>query len=265
MRCAVKTYINRNGVKTDYAVFGSGEKVLVIIPGLSIKPVTANVKEIAKAYEIFAKKYTVYLFDRSRPVNKSVTVENMAENLFEVLISLNIESAYFFGASQGGMILQSLLINHPEIIKKAVLGSTASRADSNIKSKIDRWINLAKAGNSANLHIQFLNDIYSEELIDSFGDRICSMIPKCSTEELNMFCFSAEACKEFDVYDRLNEISCPVLIIGSEKDKIMGKERQIEIAEKTGGELFLYSSFGHAVYDEAPDYKKKLLNFFENK
>lgn len=265
MSCEVKTYINRNGVKTDYAVFGSGEKVLVIIPGLSFKPVTVNAEEIAKAYDVFAKDYTVYLFDRSRPVNKSVTIENMAENLFEALVSLNIESAYFFGASQGGMILQSLLINHPEIIKKAVLGSTAARADSNIKSKIDRWINLAKAGDSEKLHIQFFNDVYSEELIDSFGGNIYSLIPKCSTEELNTFCFLAEACKDFDMYDRLNEISCPVLIIGSEKDKIMGKERQIETAEKTGGELFLYSSFGHAVYDEAPDYKEKLLNFFENK
>ena len=265
MSCEVKTYINRNGLKTDYAVFGSGEKVLVIIPGLSIKPVTANAEEIAKAYETFAKDYTVYLFDRSGPVNESVTIENTAENLFEVLTALNIESAFFFGASQGGMILLSLLLNHPEIVKKAVLGSTASRADGNIKSKVDRWINLAKAGNSENLHIQFFNDIYSEELIDSFGDGIYSLIPKCSEEELNTFCFLAEACKGFDVYDRLNEISCPVLIIGSKKDKIMGKERQIETAEKTGGELFLYSSFGHAVYDEAPDYKEKLLNFFENK
>lgn len=263
MNCEVKTYINKKGLKTDYAVFGNGEKVFVIIPGLSIKPVTESAEEVAKAYELFAKDYTVYLFDRSRPVNDGVTVEDMAEQLYEALASLNIKGAYFFGASQGGMILQSLMINHPETVKKAVLGSTASRADSNIKTKIDCWASLARAGDAEKLHLKFFGDVYSEELISALGDSIYSLIPECSAEELNTFCSLAKACKEFNVYDRLNEISCPVLVIGSEKDKIMSKERQSEIAEKVGGELFMYPSFGHAVYDEAPDYKQKLLDFFE--
>lgn len=263
MNCEVKTYINKNGLKTDYAVFGSGEKVFVIIPGLSIKPVTESAEEVAKAYELFAKDYTVYLFDRSKPINDGVTVECMAEQLYEVFVSLDIKGAYFFGASQGGMILQSLMINHPETVKKAVLGSTASRADGNIETKIGCWESLAKLGDAEKLHIKFFGDIYSEELLTALGDKVYSLIPECSAEELNTFCYLAQACKAFDVYDRLNEISCPVLVIGSEKDKIMGKERQSEIAEKIGGELFLYPSFGHAVYDEAPDYKQKLLDFFE--
>lgn len=263
MSCEVKTYINKNGIKTDYAVFGNGEKVFVIIPGLSIKPVTESAEEVANAYEMFAKDYTVYLFDRSKPVNDDTAVEDMAENLFEVLSFLNIKNAYFFGASQGGMILQSLLIKHPEIIKKAVLGSTTARTDSNIQNKISRWIKLGREKNTKELHLEFFSDIYSEELMSALGDSVYSLIPECTDEELNTFCSLAGACKEFDVYERLNEIHCPVLVIGSENDKIMSKERQTELAEKTGGELFLYSSFGHAVYDEAPDYKQKLFDFFE--
>lgn len=263
MNCEVKTHINKNGLKTDYAVFGSGEKVFVIIPGLSIKPVTESAQEVAAAYEMFAKDYTVYLFDRSRPVNDGVTVECMAEQLYEALVSLNIKGAYFFGASQGGMILQSLMINHPETVKKAVLGSTTARTDSNIQNKISRWIKLGREKNTKELHLEFFSDIYSEELMSALGDSVYSLIPECSAEELNAFCSLAGACKEFDVYESLNEIHCPVLVIGSENDKIMSKERQTELAEKVGGELFMYSSFGHAVYDEAPDYKQKLFDFFE--
>lgn len=263
MNCEVKTYINKEGLKTDYAVFGSGEKVFVIIPGLSVKPVTESAEEVAKAYELFEKDYTVYIFDRARPVKDGVTVEDMAEQLYEVLDSLDIKGAYFFGASQGGMILQSLMINHPETVKKAVLGSTSSRADSNIKTKVDCWKSLARECDAEKLHIEFFRDIFSEELLNSLGDKVYSLIPECTAEELNAFCALAKACKEFDVYDRLNEIRCPVLVIGSEKDKIMSKERQSEIAEKVGGELFMYPSYGHAVYDEAPDYKQKLLGFFE--
>lgn len=263
MSCTVKTYVNKDGVKTDYAVFGKGDKNFVIIPGLSIKPVTESAAEIEKAYEIFSEGYTVYLFDRPKPLGEGATVCDIAEKLYETLIGLNIENAYFFGASQGGMILQSILINHPEIAKKAVLASTASRTDSDMKDKIGDWVRLAKQNDTKNLHLKFFEDIYSEELMKSLGESVCSLIPECTEEEFDYFCALANTCKDFDVYDSLCKITCPVLVIGSAKDKIMAKERQTEIAEKLGGELFLYSSFGHAVYDEAPDFKQRIFEFFE--
>ncbi len=264
MNCEIKTYTDKNGLKTDYAVFGRGKRVFVIIPGLSVKPVTESADAVAKAYSMFTENYTVYLFDRPREISEDMTVFDIAENLYEVLIGLNIEKAYFFGASQGGMILLSLMINHPGIIKKAVLGSTSPRADKNIKDKIDGWVSLAESGENEKLHIRFFTDIYSEEMINSLKSGIYSLIPECTARELNRFCILARMCKGFDVYDKLNEIDCRVLVIGSENDKIMCKERQTELAEKTGAELFLYSGFGHAVYDEAPDCKQRISDFFEN-
>lgn len=262
MSCEVKSYVNKDGVKTDYAVFGKGKKNFVMVPGLSIKPVTESAAEIEKAYEIFSESYTVYLFDRPKPLGTGATVCDIAESLYEALIGLNIESAYFFGASQGGMILQSMLINHPQIAKKAVLASTASRTDSYMKDKIGEWVSLAKSKDTKNLHLNFFENIYSEELMRSLGDSVYSLIPECTEEEFDYFCTLANSCKDFDVYDSLCKITCPVLVIGSEKDKIMSKERQAEIAEKLGGELYLYSFFGHAVYDEAPDFKQRLFEFF---
>lgn len=263
MSTVIKTYTDKNGVKTDYAVFGNGKKIFVIIPGLSIKPVTQSADEIAQAYDIFSKDYTVYVFDRPRPLNDGASVCDFAENIFEVLKELKIENAYFFGASQGGMILQCLMLSHPQIIKKAVLGSTAARADSNMKNKIDRWISLAESGDSEKLHLKFFSDIYSEELINSLGDNIYSLIPECTAEELDDFVLLANMCKKFCVYENLCKVKCPILVIGSEKDKIMSRVRQTELAEDLGAELYLYPSFGHAVYDEAPDYKQRLIEFFE--
>lgn len=95
------------------------------------------------------------------------------------------------------------------------------------------------------------------------GDAVCSLIPECTEEEFDYFCTLVNSCKDFDVYDNLGKITCPVLVIGSEKDKIMTKERQTEIAEKLGGGLYLYSAFNHAVYDEAPNFKQRLFDFFE--
>lgn len=262
MNAVVKTYINEKGIKTNYAVFGKGKKIFVMIPGLSIKPVTESADEVAMAYGQFANDYTVYLFDRSTPVNDKTDTGSMAEDLFEALTALNISGAYFFGASQGGMILQELMINHPETVKKAVLGSTAAKADSVIKSKIGDWRDLAKGNNTRELYLEFFRDVYSEELMKTLGEGINGLIPECSEEELAAFSAMANISRNFDVENKLQSVKCPVLVIGSKKDKVIPWEAQAELAKAVGAELYLYEGFGHAVYDEAPDYKERLLNFF---
>ena len=82
--------------------------------------------------------------------------------------------------------------------------------------------------------------------------------------ELERFVIYAKACKGFDVYDRLTEISAPLFVIGSHGDKVTTGKASLEIAEKTGCDIYMYAeNYGHAVYDEAADYKKLMLSFFD--
>ena len=46
----------------NYVKFGSGNRNMLIIPGLSSKPVTGDVRAIANAYELFSNDFIVYLF-----------------------------------------------------------------------------------------------------------------------------------------------------------------------------------------------------------
>lgn len=262
MKCEVKTYTGKNGTKTKYAKFGSGEKIFVMFPGLSVKPVTESAEDIAKAYKMFGEEFTVYVFDRPEPVELGVEISDIAESLYETLTSLRISGAYFFGASQGGMILQSILISHPRTAKKAVLGSTVSRIGDGTEAKIREWVSLADEGDCVKLHLRFFKDIYSEDILNSFGENIYSLIPECEKGELERFIVLANACIGFDVYNDLDKIKCPVLVLGSKKDKVMGEQKQEEIAEKLNCEIYMYDEFSHAVYDEAPDYKQRLFDFF---
>ncbi|MBQ8692232.1 MAG: alpha/beta hydrolase, partial [Synergistaceae bacterium] len=59
------------------------------------------------------------------------------------------------------------------------------------------------------------------------------------------------------------KIKCPVLVIGAKDDKIFGEAEAVEIAKQLKSkELFMYDGYGHAVYDFTPDYKERMLNFF---
>lgn len=85
-----------------------------------------------------------------------------------------------------------------------------------------------------------------------------------SPEDISRFIIQTEGIIGFDVYDELDQITCPVLVIGVEGDRVIPSACSVKMAEKLGCELYLYSSeYGHCVFDEAPDYKERLLTFFQ--
>ena len=85
-------------------------------------------------------------------------------------------------------------------------------------------------------------------------------------EDLSRFIILAEGIRGFNVVDELPKIRCPVLAIGVYEDAVVGADATMEIAEKLefrpDAHLYMYIGYGHAAYDTAPDYRKRLLNFF---
>ena len=69
-----------------------------------------------------------------------------------------------------------------------------------------------------------------------------------------------------DITDRIGEITAPTLVLGGERDKIVGGFASYEIAERIpGAKLHMYEKYGHSAYDEAPDFNKRLFDFLTKK
>ena len=116
-----------DGISMDYFVFGEGKKIFVMLPGLSLKKITDSAASVAGAYRDFGKEYTVYVFDRKNNVEPGYSIENMAADTAKIMAHLGIRDTYLFGVSQGGMIAQILAAEHPELVKKLILGSTSAK------------------------------------------------------------------------------------------------------------------------------------------
>ncbi len=259
---SVKT-VSSGGMEMDYITFGNGEKSFVILPGLSVHSVMGSADAIAEAYKDFAEEYTVYLFDRAKDIHDGYTVRDMAGDTAVAMKALGIENADVFGASQGGMIAQYLAIDHPELVHKLILGSTLARPNDGFNSIVDEWISLAEEKQETRLLESFVDSVYSEATLESYRDTLISMNSGISDKEYERFIILAAACKSFDCYDELSNIKCPVLVIGSEGDGVVGADGSRQIAEALGCELYLYDkNYGHGVYDEAPDYRQRCLDFF---
>ncbi len=245
--------IKTNDLDLQYIKFGTGDKTLIILPGLSVKSVLPYEAAIAEAYSVFTKDYTVYLLDRRLNLFDGYGIKDMAEDTAAVMSALGIDKACIFGVSQGGMAAQQFAADHPDLVEKLVLCSTAPKmipgpafAGDGIKEKINN----------------FMAVLYSDGVAQAAGTKAPHI--ELSEEELKRFEILYNASDGFDVYDRLSGIKCPTLVLGSSEDKILPPKASVDIALKIGCELYMYGPpYGHTVFDEAPDYKNRVFEFLQ--
>ena len=249
----------------DYCCFGEGEKKLIILPGLSVQRVLGSAPAIAAAYAPLTKDFTIYCFERRNELPSTYTVQEMAEDTLEAIGALHLGKVSVFGASQGGMMALEMAIRCPEMVERLVLGSTAARIREENRELFAFWLRLAKAGDAKGLYLAFGEAVYPPSVFEA-SKKLLEVIAKTVKEEdLARFIILSEAAKEFDVLKELKDIQCPVLVLGSEDDAVLGGEASREIAENLREEgrheLYMYEGYGHAAYDLAPDYKERMLAF----
>ena len=255
--------VSINNSKMEYIEFWNWEKVLIIIPWLSIKSILINPEAIESAFSDFINDYKIYLIDSLKKVPENYSIEEMAEDTYKTIKEIWIETCNIFWASQGWMIAQCIAINHPDLIEKLILWSTTPKAGKKSKLIFSRRIDLAKNNKIEELNKTMASDIYSEKTLKQFWEIILNMNKDVSDEELQKFIILAESIKYFNIEDKLQNIKCKTLAISSKKDKIFWKEWAEIIAEKTNGKLYIYEDYSHAVYDEAPDFRTKMLEFLK--
>ncbi len=246
--------------------FGTGDKPLVILPGLSVQSVMGAADAIASAYQSLGDRFAIYVFDRRADLPDAYSVHDMARDTAEAFQFLGLEDICLFGASQGGMIALVLAIEHPELIGKMALGSSSAHVREQQYHVLEDWIRLAKAGDRTGLYLAFGREIYPPSVFEQFRDTLISAARTVTDEDLKRFVILAEGTKGFNVVSELGKIRCPVLAVGVFEDSVLDSDATMEIAEKLDYRpdfrLYMYTGFGHAAYDTAPDYRQRILRFF---
>ena len=250
-----------DGVNMDCAVFGKGNKPLVMIPGLSTRGVKGSALPLAHMYRIFARDYRVYVFDRKAVIPDEYTVEDIAEDVAKGMSALGISSADVFGVSQGGMIAQYLAINHPELVRKLVLGLTLSRENETVRSVVENWIRMAEAGDYRAFVLDMFEKMYSESYVRRYRWLFPILSRLGKPRDGARFVRLAKACLTCDTYDELYRIQCPTLVLGARRDQVVTGEASEEIAKRLGCAIYMYDDLGHAAYEEAKDFNKRVLDY----
>ena len=229
-----------------YARFGRGDKSLILLPGLSDGLATVKGKAfvLSRPYRDFFSKYTVYMFSRKNKMPDGYTC--------------------VVGVSQGGMIAQQLAASHPEAVEKLVLAVTAPYANDTVRSVVSAWMGMAEKGDHKDLMTDTAEKSYSDAYLKKFSRLLPLLSIATKPRNYRRFLINADAILRFDARNELDRIKCPVLIIGGAKDKTVGTEAANELHSLIkGSRLHIYKEYGHAAYEEAKDFNRRIFAFLE--
>ena len=247
--------------RTVYLSFGTGERPLIMIQGLNTNGIKGAAVSMAFLYRIFARDYRVYLFERREQVPPNITVRDMAEDLAAAMDALGLRDAHVLGVSQGGMIAQYLAIDRPDLVGKLVLAVTAARNNDTLTDTVRRWIELTERGEMRELVTDMAERMYSAAYVRRYRPFLPLLTVLQKPKDVNRFLALTRACLTCDSYEDLDRITCPTLVIGGREDKVVGGAASEEIAHRLGCECCLYDGLGHAAYEEAKDFNRRVYDF----
>ena len=246
----------------DYSRFGDGERTMVLIPGVSLLPVTPLVDFIARQYAVMTEDFTVYLFDRKRDIGDAYTVVEMADDTAEAMRSLGLTDACLYGCSQGGMIAQVIAARHPELVSRLALCSTMASIRDVTAPTLSRWSSYAAAGDMLSFVRSFHDTVYSPAHRRSHPKLLQQMemiVPQIDPVRIRRL---VDACLAFDATELLPSIRCATLVIASEHDDVLGAEPSRRLAASLACRSIIYPTSGHAVFDELPEVLVQVRDFF---
>ena len=260
MSIEIKKVISQ-GAEIEYFKYGEGKRTLVVLPGLAVKSILLYKEMVADALGLFGEGFEVYVFDRRLNLPDSYSVEDMAKDYAAAFDSLGIKEAAIYGISQGGMIALTLTLLRPDLVGALVLGSTSARIKGESEKVVNEWNTLARAKDEKGLIDSFIKYVYSPAFAEQFGALIADSLKGITDEEFARLVKLTDRMDQYDVYGRLGEINCPTLVLAGDEDAVLGKATT-ELAEIKGSEIFVFKGFGHAVYDENPEFKERAKAFF---
>ena len=122
------SYAQVHGLKMYYEIHGTG-KPLVLLPGgvMTISMMGHILLSLAKTRQVIAVELQAH--GHTADIDRPLTYEHMADDIAALIKHLGLEHTDAFGFSMGSGVALQTAIRHPEVVRKLVVASVASKRD----------------------------------------------------------------------------------------------------------------------------------------
>lgn len=232
-----------------YLSIGMGEPLL-FIPGLVShnEPPTGTERRFhAQLIMPFAEDRRVWWVNRRRHLSPQVTMADLAGHYAEALRARFSAPVDVIGTSTGGSVALQLAIDHPDLVRRLVLVSSAYRLSERGLESQRRMANLLRTKErraaGAESMAMLGESPASERVLRVMG---WMLGPTLFAKPYADMLATITAEDRFDARDRLHEISAPTLVVGGSKDAYYTEQLFTETANLIhGARLAIYDGVGH--------------------
>jgi pimeloyl-ACP methyl ester carboxylesterase/predicted glycosyltransferase len=278
-------FVERDGVKLHYEIYGDGPQTMVFVPPWAI--VHSRIYKAQLPY--FSERFRCITYDgrgngkSDRPEDVAAySLENHVADALAVMDATDAGQAILVGLSYGGLLASILAAHHPERVKAAILAGTVATvgpehpymAQRNFLAQRERfegWDKFNRAhwlADYPDFAEHFVRHIFTEphstkQIEDGVawaGDTTGHILAK--TVEARIIPPS------FDVSEAMyRKISCPLLLLHGGDDQIQPHGRAEAVAKVvTHAELVILPGGGHHLLGRFPAKANTLImDFLERK
>ena len=247
---------------------GRGPKPLVIFQGLVFenKPQPAM---MVRSYAFLGEAYTVYSVVRRPGLPEGCTLSDMGD-AYAVMIREEFGGPVdVIGLSTGGSIAQPFAADHPDLVRRLVIHSSAYTLSENARRLQWRVGELAAEGRWREAYTLVVGAVMPQEGLGAAAGRplgwvagslMAALDPPASPADLIA---TVRAEDSFNFKDRLGQITAPTLVVAGEKDPFYTPELFRETAAGIpGARLILYPGQGHPAGGK--QFERDVLDFLQS-
>ena len=256
-------FVDRDGVKIHYEIYGDGPETMVFVPPWSI--VHSRVYKAQIPY--FSERFRCIAYDQrgngqsDRPTEAAAyTTDHYVADLIAVMDATNAGKAILVGLSLGGLIACVAAAHHPARVKAAILAGTAATVGPAYpymapqhflatqqsfegwnKYNRDHWFR-----DYPDFADHFVRHIFSEPHSTKQIEDGIEWAAETSGPVLARSVEARAIPPGFDASEAMyRKIACPMLAIHGDDDRIQPHGRATLVAELTGAELVTIPGGGH--------------------
>jgi len=233
-----------------YNKLGDGADVLVVFDGLGFENVPMHGLEARLSlpmYSFLSSDYTVFVVRRRKGLPQGTTVRDMSDDYAEMIRQEFGGPVDLIGYSTGGGIAQEFAADHPDLVRKLVLHSTASRDDPVSRELVMRAHDFALKGDWRGVMATMMEGAYTPSWYKATLIRLLPPVLSLfgMPDDPSDFAVTVEAFDGVDLRDRLGEISAPTLVVAGDKDPSPPEYIRETAAGIPDCRLILYPGMGH--------------------
>ena len=211
--------IKANGILMNYELSGKKKAPVVMMShslGSSLTMWEPQLESLEPHFQVL--RYDTRGHGGTEAPRGPYTLDLLGEDAISLLNALGIDQMHWVGLSLGGMIGQSLALNHSDRLFSAALCDTSAMIPSEAQPVWQERINIAREKGLQPLLEPTLERWFSPAFLSRNSERVAMVRKEFLTTPVEGYIGCVEAIRKLNYLDRLIEVKSPTLIIVGEDD-----------------------------------------------